>query len=146
LQPNSLILDPSNPQAWNRYSYVLNNPVRYNNPSGHKACGDGEKWECGTGKKQDPCKPSPKKSLPKVDDNSKESSGIVVNSQVDDILSLDTAVDPTNLIYDPASVFDPFATNKRVVYCQVNDCRIQIYSILGKYCVDWSRIDLKNLG
>jgi hypothetical protein len=33
---------------------VGNNPVNFNDPSGHKACGDGEEWECGTGKKQDP--------------------------------------------------------------------------------------------
>jgi hypothetical protein len=26
---------PANPQALNRYSYVLNNPVRYVNPIGH---------------------------------------------------------------------------------------------------------------
>jgi len=27
--------EPGNPQALNRYSYVLNNPLRYNDPSGH---------------------------------------------------------------------------------------------------------------
>ncbi len=27
--------DPANPQAFNRYSYVLNNPLRYTDPSGH---------------------------------------------------------------------------------------------------------------
>jgi hypothetical protein len=35
IQPDSLIPDPSNPQAWNRYAYVLNNPIRFNDPSGH---------------------------------------------------------------------------------------------------------------
>jgi len=35
LQPDSLIPDPANPQAWNRYSYVANNPVNLNDPSGH---------------------------------------------------------------------------------------------------------------
>jgi RHS repeat-associated protein len=24
-----------NPQAWNRYGYVFNNPLKYNDPSGH---------------------------------------------------------------------------------------------------------------
>jgi hypothetical protein len=27
-----------NPQSLNRYSYVRNNPIRYNDPTGHKAC------------------------------------------------------------------------------------------------------------
>ncbi len=46
LQPDTLIPDPSNPQAWNRYSYVGNNPVNFNDPSGHYACGDGEEVQC----------------------------------------------------------------------------------------------------
>ena len=33
LQPDSLIPDPSNPQAWNRYVYMGNNPVRFNDPT-----------------------------------------------------------------------------------------------------------------
>jgi hypothetical protein len=42
LQPDSLIPNPPNPQAWNRYSYVRNNPVNYNDPTGHSEnnCGD----------------------------------------------------------------------------------------------------------
>jgi len=34
-QPDSIVPDPSNPQSLNRYSYALNNPVRYTDPSGH---------------------------------------------------------------------------------------------------------------
>jgi hypothetical protein len=34
-QPDTIIPDTKNPQAWNRYAYVLNNPIRYNDPSGH---------------------------------------------------------------------------------------------------------------
>jgi len=37
LQSDSIIPDQSNPQSWNRFSYVLNNPVLYNDPSGHCA-------------------------------------------------------------------------------------------------------------
>jgi hypothetical protein len=37
-QPDSIVPDPYNPLSWNRYSYVYNNPVRYNDPTGHKAC------------------------------------------------------------------------------------------------------------
>jgi hypothetical protein len=36
LQPDSLIPDPSNPQSLNRYSYVENRPVNFNDPTGHQ--------------------------------------------------------------------------------------------------------------
>jgi RHS repeat-associated protein len=35
LQPDSIIPDLSNPQSWNRYSYVTNRPVNFNDPTGH---------------------------------------------------------------------------------------------------------------
>ena len=34
-QPDSIIPDPYNPLDWNRYSYVRDNPINYNDPSGH---------------------------------------------------------------------------------------------------------------
>ena len=34
-QPDSIVPDPYQPQSWDRYSYVNNNPVMYNDPSGH---------------------------------------------------------------------------------------------------------------
>ncbi len=37
-QPDSIVPDPSNPQSLDRYSYVLNNPIRYTDPSGHNFC------------------------------------------------------------------------------------------------------------
>jgi len=48
LQPDTLIPDPANPQAWNRYSYVNNSPINYNDPTGHM-CSDPEKYELGKG-------------------------------------------------------------------------------------------------
>jgi len=40
LQPDTLIPDLSASQGWNRYSYVQNDPVRFNDPTGHMvACG-----------------------------------------------------------------------------------------------------------
>ena len=35
IQPDTIVPDPSNPQAYNRYSYVYGNPLRYIDPSGH---------------------------------------------------------------------------------------------------------------
>jgi RHS repeat-associated protein len=35
LQPDSIVPDDSNPQDLNRYSYVLNRPILFNDPSGH---------------------------------------------------------------------------------------------------------------
>ncbi len=37
IQPDTIVPDPGNPQSLNRYSYVLNNPLRYTDSSGH--CG-----------------------------------------------------------------------------------------------------------
>jgi RHS repeat-associated protein len=41
-QPDTIIPNPSNPQSYNRYSYVLNNPLIHIDPTGHKViCMDG---------------------------------------------------------------------------------------------------------
>jgi len=36
IQPDDRLPDYSNPQSYNRYSYVMNNPLRYNDPTGHE--------------------------------------------------------------------------------------------------------------
>jgi len=35
ISPDSIVPSPQNPQSLNRYSYVLNSPLRYTDPSGH---------------------------------------------------------------------------------------------------------------
>jgi hypothetical protein len=46
LQPDNIIPSVANPQSGNRYSYVANRPVNFNDPSGHRPCGDGETYNC----------------------------------------------------------------------------------------------------
>ncbi|OJX40165.1 MAG: hypothetical protein BGO78_14400 [Chloroflexi bacterium 44-23] len=43
VQGDSIIPEPVSPQSWDRYAYVNNNPIRFNDPSGHNVdCGIGE--------------------------------------------------------------------------------------------------------
>jgi RHS repeat-associated protein len=35
ISPDTLIPNPANPRSFNRYSYCLNNPLKYTDPSGH---------------------------------------------------------------------------------------------------------------
>jgi RHS repeat-associated protein len=35
ISPDTIVPDPKNPQSLNRYSYTYNNPVKYNDPTGH---------------------------------------------------------------------------------------------------------------
>jgi RHS repeat-associated protein len=42
IQPDTIVPNPLSPQSYNRYSYVLNNPLIYIDPTGHKRiCIDG---------------------------------------------------------------------------------------------------------
>jgi RHS repeat-associated protein len=38
IQPDSIIPDPNDSQSYDRYAYVLNNPLRYIDPSGNRYC------------------------------------------------------------------------------------------------------------
>ena len=49
-QADSIIPGAGNSQAWDRYSYSFNNPVRYTDPTGHKPCNGEFCQEDGGGK------------------------------------------------------------------------------------------------
>jgi 5,10-methylenetetrahydrofolate reductase len=57
LQLDTLLPGAGNPQNWNRLSYVRNNPVRFNDPSGHDVnCPGKSADECG---RKPPSTPTP---------------------------------------------------------------------------------------
>lgn len=39
ISPDSIVPNSSNPQSFNRYSYVRNNPLNFTDPMGHRECG-----------------------------------------------------------------------------------------------------------
>ena len=51
ISPDTIVPDPANPQDYDRYAYVRNNPVNHNDPTGHETCGwrgssDGVSYVC----------------------------------------------------------------------------------------------------
>jgi RHS repeat-associated protein len=44
ISADSLIPQPANPQSLNRYSYVLNNPLKYADPTGHAGDDPNDDW------------------------------------------------------------------------------------------------------
>ena len=47
LSADTIVPSYANPQYLNRYSYTLNNPIRYTDPSGHRPCDDA--FDCSSG-------------------------------------------------------------------------------------------------
>jgi RHS repeat-associated protein len=62
-QPDTIVPSPLNPQAFNRYSYGYNNPVRYLDPTGHIPCEDPSDCDSGGGDDQ-PEGPIPDNTIP----------------------------------------------------------------------------------
>ncbi len=50
VSPDTIVPDPTNPQSLNRYTYSLNNPIKYKDPDGHRVVeeDDGANYECHT--------------------------------------------------------------------------------------------------
>jgi RHS repeat-associated protein len=46
LSADTIVPGYANPQVLNRYSYVMNNPIRYNDPTGHKYCDSQDSGDC----------------------------------------------------------------------------------------------------
>jgi hypothetical protein len=49
LSADSIVPRPGDPQSFNRFAYVVNNPLKYVDPSGHEPkedCDDGNKLSC----------------------------------------------------------------------------------------------------
>ena len=72
LQPDSIIPSLDNPQTLNRYSYVGNNPIMNNDPTGHK-CGTED--DCKTPRGGDPLPGDPIPTDPNVPNKGKGKGG-----------------------------------------------------------------------
>ena len=83
IQPDSIVPDAGNPQSWNRYTYVGNNPISLSDPTGHMetgACGYGGQDCSGTKgvtifEKSDETEDSPKPRAPINDEKDRNNSG-----------------------------------------------------------------------
>jgi hypothetical protein len=99
-QPDTIIPDLSNPQSWNRYSYVTNRPVVANDPTGHYCVGDVEECvddnEGGTG------------PTPPIDEEEKDNQ----SSNGDDALDLLMGLHPNSCTMDscylPPDCWNPY--------------------------------------
>ena len=47
VSPDTIIPDPASSLGWNRYTYVNNNPINYNDPTGHELVVNGHASACG---------------------------------------------------------------------------------------------------
>jgi RHS repeat-associated protein len=45
ISADTIVPNPANPQAFNRYTYALNNPLKYTDPTGHRVRVTGDNWE-----------------------------------------------------------------------------------------------------
>jgi hypothetical protein len=132
-QPDTIIPDLSNPQSWNRYSYVTNRPVNFSDPSGHMLDDglDGEGGGCDSD-----CL---KKKRTDVDQILKSTVKLgfgdlscVSNPRPGCSFGLGTLVGDRQTIYTAFHVYD-MASNKTFLY-QTSDGKV--YALSG---VTWSR-------
>jgi RHS repeat-associated protein len=63
LSPDPIVPDPTNPQSLNRFSYVVNRPLVFWDPSGHNYCPDPDE-PCDPGPNTPPYTPPPPSSVP----------------------------------------------------------------------------------
>jgi RHS repeat-associated protein len=72
LSADTIVPSYTNPQHLNRYMYVLGNPLKYDDPTGHNEdCGIGEACQTGHTNPNDPA--------PKDDDNKDKDKKVVIN-------------------------------------------------------------------
>ncbi|MBI3160797.1 MAG: hypothetical protein HYZ26_14455 [Chloroflexi bacterium] len=104
-QPDTIVSNPFNPQLLNRFTYTLNNPIRFTDPSGHIVCDEfGFCWdgsrqvkgqmrthELGKGSYTAP--PASPSGDEQVDDEVEDDDCETLKCQLEDLVDLDTAAD-----------------------------------------------------
>lgn len=73
-QPDTIIPQPGNPQLFNRYTYVLNNPLRHVDPTGHMEVDPGGGGGCDLDCIEATPTPTPADPLPATTGDSQTSS------------------------------------------------------------------------
>jgi RHS repeat-associated protein len=86
ISPDSIVPNPANPQSLNRYSYVINNPLRYSDPTGHKNCEE-DGYNC-------PGNKTPALILKQSGGNVTDDIKNQINQYMQDNPSYDSAKDP----------------------------------------------------
>jgi RHS repeat-associated protein len=67
ISADTIVPNPTNPQSWNRYTYTLNNPLRFSDPTGHCVVEDDLGGQC---------TPMPPLSPPSIPEQVQEGSNI----------------------------------------------------------------------
>ena len=108
ISADTIVPSPTNPQTWNRYSYVNNNPIRFTDPSGHCAAeGIGGGGQCTPippppSPSQLPTPQMPSESLPTIPDAPLVTFNAVENCSSDIAGGCDWTKDEKITIYKSA--------------------------------------------